>query len=96
LTVPPSTENNSVFSPITILSYITLNLMMKTHALLVIFAVLAATALGTTAMISPAMADDPFDGKGNPHDEPNFKDGNPHEGNQKGNPHRCPGSTCDD
>jgi hypothetical protein len=68
---------------------------VKTQALLAI-AVLAAVALGATAMITPAMADDPFDGKGNPHDEPNFKDGNPHEGNQDGNPHRCPGSTCDD
>jgi hypothetical protein len=69
---------------------------MKTKALLAIFAVLAAMALGATSMIGTAMADEKFDGKGDPHDEPNFKGGNPHEGNQDGNPHRCPGSTCDD
>jgi hypothetical protein len=68
---------------------------MKTQSLLAI-AVLAAVALGATAMITPAMADDPFDGKGNPHDEPNFQDGNPHEGNQQGKPQRCPGNTCSD
>jgi hypothetical protein len=42
------------------------------------------------------MADDPFDGKGNPHDEPGAKDGDPHIDKKTGNPHRCPGSTCDD
>jgi hypothetical protein len=88
-------ENTSVSFPITFLVYISLCMVMNTKAILAIFAVLAVMA-GATSMIGTAMADDPFDGKGNPHDEPNFQGGNPHEGNQQGNPHRCPGSTCDD
>jgi hypothetical protein len=47
-------------------------------------------------MMNTAMADDPFEGKGNPHDEPGAKDGDPHIDKKTGNPHRCPGSTCDD
>lgn len=60
-------------------------------------AIVAALSVAIApTMMNTAMADDPFDRTGNPHDEPNFKKGNPHEGNQGGNPHRCPGSTCDD
>jgi hypothetical protein len=70
--------------------------MSNLKAMFAIMAIAAALSVAAIApMINIAMAADPFDGKGNPHDEPNFQDGDPHEGNQDGNPHRCPGNTCD-
>ena len=73
-------------------------LMSNLKAMLAITAIVAALSVAAIApsMVNIAMADDPFDGKGNPHDEANFQGGNPHEGNQDGNPHRCPGNTCSD
>ena len=59
-------------------------------------AIVAALSVAVApTMISTAMADDPFDGKGDPHDDPgNNKDGNPHKKNNDGNPHRCPDDQC--
>ena len=63
----------------------------------VIIAIAAALSVAIApTMMNTAMADDPFDGKGNPHDEPGAKDGDPHIDKKTGNPHRCPGKTCDD
>jgi hypothetical protein len=73
-------------------------LMNNQKTIFTIIAIVAALSFAAVApaMTNIAMADDPFDGKGNPHDEPNFQDGNPHEGNQQGKPQRCPGNTCSD
>ena len=71
--------------------------MNNQKTMLVIIAIAAALSVAIApTMMNTAMADDPFDGKGNPHDEPGAKDGDPHIDKKTGNPHRCPGKTCDD
>jgi hypothetical protein len=54
----------------------------------VIIALVAALSVAIApTMMNTAVADDPFDGKGNPHDEPGAKDGDPHIDKKTGNPH---------